>query len=311
MKKKGSAIILAVLLLSFFTAIALAVFYLGEKKGERAYLKVQGEEVSNDIDMGSTLAYYEAYMAEQFVRKGKVYSKSHAHYVSNKTYEVDLTTSETSYVTASGTPPTASYFSGINLKTYIDYFSGYWDFDAGYVGNDYIPYIEEDFVNLNTTPARLAYREWAYDSDKLIRLWLYDGHYDDASPDAITIGGYRLEKLEVIKDDDGLGVWDSGEDPVEIYPLDKSITIKNRLDAVTTGRTESDAWLVRATYSKRIRLSDSTVGQADFKIEATHEAVIRFADADVVGESGYGTLDIEELIVDSGETIEELIIEKM
>jgi hypothetical protein len=272
--------------------------------------------------MGSTLAYYEAYMAEQFVRKGKVYSENRVDgvYTSSQTYQVDLSSATTNYLTGSGTPSTASYFNGINLKTYIDYFSGYWDFDAGSVGSAYIPYIREDYVNLNTTPARLAYRDWTYDSNKLVRLWLYDGYYDDDSPGAITIGGYRLEKLEMYKDDDYTdgyadGDWDSDEEPVEIYPLyDGSITsttIKDRLDSFTTGRTENDAWLVRTTYSKRIRLSDSNVGEANFKLQAVHEAVIRFADADIIDETGYGTLEIDEVIVDSGEVIEELIIEKM
>jgi hypothetical protein len=330
MKKRGSAIILAVLLLSFFTAIALAVFYLGGKKGERAYLKVQGEEVSNDIDMGATLGYYDAYISEQFVRKGKVYRTvtGSAHPDAEDSYpdmddiksRLGTSLDSLNYILENETPTSGDYYyTGIRLSSYINYFASNWDHT---LGDAVKPYISRDTFNrtIDSSNPILAYRNWQEDEEKINRLWMYDGNSDDDDDNAVTVGGYRLEKLEIYKDDDytdGVadGDWDSDEDLKEIYPLDEETntivtsTIKSTLDSKTGGSTERkvyDAWLVRATYSKRIRLSDSTVGEANFKLQAVHEAVIRFIDADDSGE-----LEIDELTVDGGEVIEELIIEKM
>ena len=314
MKRKGSAIVLAVLLLSFFTAIALAVFYLGGKKGERAYLKVIGEEVSNDVDMGSSIAYYDAYVSEQFVRKGKVYETDGTYKHPDIDGTVDsypalssmpLTLVDTlNYAPNNLTPPSGYYYLGIRLSSYINYFASSWDHS---LGDKYKPYVVRDTFNKEFTDSILAYRNWQEDETKINRLWIYDGHWDASDPKAITVGGYRLEKLEIVKDNDGLGVWDSGEDPVEIYPLDKSQKIVDRLNTATTPRTVDDAWLVRATYVKRIRLDGgSDIGEADFKMQAVHEAVIRFEDTDLDGSA-----DFDGLYVDSGEAIEELIIEKM
>ncbi|WP_372714821.1 hypothetical protein, partial [Ilyobacter sp.] len=213
MKKKGSAIVLAVLLLSFFTAIALAVFYLGGKKGERAYLKVVGENVSNNLDMGSTLAYYDAYISEQFVRKGKVYETAGTYkhpdidsgvdsYPAISTMPLSLIDT-LNYAPNNTTPPSGYYYIGIRLSSYINYFASSWDHN---LGDDKKPYIVRDTFNKKFTNPILAYRSWQEDESKVNRLWIYNEKWDKEAPEAITVGGYRLEKLEIAKDEDGDGV---------------------------------------------------------------------------------------------------------
>ncbi len=299
MKKRGSAIILAVLLLAFFTAIALAVFYLGQKKGERAYLKVIGEEVSNEIDMGSTLAYYEAYMAEQFVRKGKVYSEDNP-------YRHSSTDVYPGFMTANS----GDDYMGIRISNYINFFASNWNFTNG--GNK-LPSIENEVINTNTPVYRLAYRQWAEEEEKIKRIWLFDGEWDEDDQQAFAIGGYRLEKLEArqltateITDNANVDyIIQNGEGVLDpVYPSDPPVsgeTIYDKLKAKTAGQMDTDdAWYLKTTYTKRIRLSDDVVGQADFKIQAVHKAVVRF-------EGGV----FDDLKVDDGELIEELIIEKM
>ncbi|WP_320047346.1 hypothetical protein [uncultured Ilyobacter sp.] len=319
MKKKGSAIVLAVLLLSFFTAIALAVFYLGGKKGERAYLKVIGEEVSNDVDMGSSLAYYDAYISEQFVRKGKVYDytlhekaddRDVYPAVSSMAVSTMSSVDTINYVSGDSAPSSPYYYLGIRLSSYINYFASSWDYTQG---EEYKPYIAIDTFNkTDASNPILAYRNWQEDEDKVNRLWIYDGKWDDEKKEAMTVGGYRLEKLEIAKDEDGDGVQDSGEDLVEIYPdsdgdgLDDGSKVKDILSATVSSGYDS-SWFIRATYVKRIRLDGgSDIGTADFKMQAVHKATIKFNDSD-----GDTNPDFEGLYADSGEAIEELIIERM
>jgi hypothetical protein len=311
MKKKGSAIVLAVLLLSFFTAIALAVFYLGGKKGERAYLKVIGEEVSNDVDMGSSLAYYDAYISEQFVRKGKVYDytvhsragdKDEYPALSSMAVSTMSSVDTLNYISSDSIPSSGYYYLGIRLSSYINYFASSWDYNLGTTANKYKPYIAIDTFN-KTTPSNpiLAYRSWQEDEDKVNRLWVYNGKWDDKEGEAMTVGGYRLEKIEV--------------NGVEIYPdadgdgVDDDLKIQDVLeDAVgLSSATTSDSWSVATTYVKRIRMDGGTdIGKVYFKMQAVHNATIKFDDTDLDG-----VPDFDGLYVDGTEAIEELIIEKM
>lgn len=77
MKKKGSALVFSVLMLSFFLAISLNIFFQARKKAERAGVKVQGERTTNNIDIASSLGYQELKLAEKFVSEGILYSATH------------------------------------------------------------------------------------------------------------------------------------------------------------------------------------------------------------------------------------------
>lgn len=69
-RERGSAIILAILLLSFFMALSLNMFFIAQKKSERAGVKAKGVKVLSTIDGGAAIAYYELKKASDYVTKG-------------------------------------------------------------------------------------------------------------------------------------------------------------------------------------------------------------------------------------------------
>lgn len=58
-RDNGSAIILAILLLTFAMALSLNMFYMAQKKSERAGSKKKGIKIESNIDGGSSIAYFE------------------------------------------------------------------------------------------------------------------------------------------------------------------------------------------------------------------------------------------------------------
>ena len=80
-KKKGSAMVLAILLLAFFMALSLNMWFISQKKAQRAGDKIVGNSVLTDIDGSSTLGYYEFYLATEYMTKGFVTSPSGIGYV--------------------------------------------------------------------------------------------------------------------------------------------------------------------------------------------------------------------------------------
>lgn len=69
-RERGSAIILAILLLSFFMALSLNMFFIAQKKSERAGVKAKGVKVLSTIDGGAAIAYYELKKASDYVTNG-------------------------------------------------------------------------------------------------------------------------------------------------------------------------------------------------------------------------------------------------
>ena len=68
--ENGSAIVLAILLLSFFMALSLNMFFIAQKKSERAGVKAKGVKVLTNIDGGASIAYYELKRASDYVTDG-------------------------------------------------------------------------------------------------------------------------------------------------------------------------------------------------------------------------------------------------
>lgn len=71
-KESGSAIILAILLLSVFTALSMNMYYLSEKKGERAVIKAQSKKSESRIDVNVGLAYYENAIAQEMFTNNNI-----------------------------------------------------------------------------------------------------------------------------------------------------------------------------------------------------------------------------------------------
>ena len=73
MKKKGSALILSILMLSFFMTITLTMYYIARNRNKRSIYKIKGMRISSGLDSGSAIAHYELYLADYYVSRGHPY----------------------------------------------------------------------------------------------------------------------------------------------------------------------------------------------------------------------------------------------
>jgi len=134
MKRKGSALVFSVLILSFFLAISLNIFFLARKKSEKAGIKVSGERITNNIDLASSLGYQELLMAEKLVGEGVLYDDNHPAILgggfNNSSYtdiDIDVDRNELYVNPTTGSYGSSSY-AGIQITHFIDYFSSQWDY---------------------------------------------------------------------------------------------------------------------------------------------------------------------------------------
>lgn len=209
MKKKGSALILSILMLSFFMTITLTMYYIARNRNKRSIYKIKGMRISSGLDSGSAIAHYELYLADEYVSKGHLYQASDYN-GNNESYSVSTTTGTIKYiteiVTTSGTiklvPQTGKHYTGIVLNNYNEYFGAFWDKQLGIPiqvssGSVIIddkqlkqPWIAEDKVIDN----KIVSRAWLNnDGEKIVRLWTTEG--------AISIGGYRLTGINGTDED--------------------------------------------------------------------------------------------------------------
>ncbi len=70
--EKGSAIILAILLLAFFMALSMNMFFIAREKSKNAGVKAAGVRVLSNIDGGASIGYYELALASSYVTEGEV-----------------------------------------------------------------------------------------------------------------------------------------------------------------------------------------------------------------------------------------------
>lgn len=188
MKKKGSALVFSVLILSFFLAISLNIFFQARKKAERAGVKVQGERTTNNIDIASSLGYQELNLAERFVREGFPYSSSHPY--SLETYT--LTNGSRFYINLS-TGLYNNRYSGIQINNFIDYFSSVWNHGG-------------------TNNQKLIMGEEISDGEVVSRMWQSAGVdstvtplWDSSLPSgSLSIGGYSLVSTDPSPLSDGI-----------------------------------------------------------------------------------------------------------
>ena len=189
MKRKGSSLILAVLLLGFFTAMSMNIYYISQKKAENAGDKKGGEQRTNEIDIASSIIYQEAYLAENFVRKGVVYDPDHpASLGDTDDYtEPDEDEIYLDYDSDSGEWTYSYTYCGIQLNDISEYFDSNWDYTKDDSTSQNIIISEE------VEDGEVKSRIWQTGEvpSKITKLW------DDS--DLLSIGGYKL----VSKTDDG------------------------------------------------------------------------------------------------------------
>lgn len=212
MKKKGSALVFSVLMLSFFLAISLNIFFQARKKAERAGVKVSGERITNNIDMASSLGYQELLLAENFVRTGFPYDNSHPVYSEDFDPYTSTTGDRTKLYLLEDGFYTKKY-PGIQINNFIDFFSSQWV--LGDLSDQKI-IIGEDIVG--GTPLRRMWQSSGLEN-KLVPLW---------SPSATgrSIGGYTIKIAPTLPTSET-----SEPHPVLTAVYEKFI----RLDKVTSG----------------------------------------------------------------------------
>lgn len=287
MKKKGSALILSILMLSFFMTITLTMYYIARNRNKRSIYKIKGMRISSGLDSGSAIAHYELYLADEYVSKGHPYetSGSSIDYRASEDYNEDLVTTTRQYTTeiTSGSviiiaPRKDKHYTGVVLNNYNEYFGAKWDptitgsaitvtTDSS-ISNPKIlnqPWIAEDKVE-NTSSGVIS-RAWLNNGgEKIVRLWTLDKNKDD--PDAISVGGYRLIESgsgDITTDPDTIittGISDKlkSVNPtktggITILVYEKILSIdKKFLDADDTG-TEK----YKITYKEKIITSGSSI----------------------------------------------------
>lgn len=204
MKKKGSALVFSVLILSFFLAISLNIFFLARKKSERAGVKVAGERITNNIDIASSIGYQELLIAENFVRIGFPYNNTHPasindYYNNNGTI---ASPGELHLDPSTGFYKVGRSFSGIQINNLIDYFSSEWDYTLDSDGDD---------TTTGTNSQKLIIGENLSGEVALSRIWQSIGMENKLIPlwsitdsSGISIGGYKLTSTPINTSTDSL-----------------------------------------------------------------------------------------------------------
>lgn len=239
-KNKGSAMVLSILLLAFFMALSLNMFYITMKKGQRAGFKVKGQTVFSGIDESTTVGYHELYLAGELVNIGSLFDASHPAITGNGSYFTDpasyTTEAGTIYVTSGTALSYQGTYAGIAISNYTEYFNSAWNIsslgDFDFTTNQAI--VLSNSVDSDGT---LLSRTWSGDSDKSYRLWM-DGIYTDY----ISIGGYTLEEFAV----------DNSSESVTVVS-DGSATGNTAIDL-----SSGSSITATAEYEKIISISDIT-----------------------------------------------------
>ncbi|MGB6128522.1 MAG: hypothetical protein WBG30_07215 [Psychrilyobacter sp.] len=254
MKKKGSALILSILMLSFFMTITLTMYYIARNRNKRSIYKIKGMKVSSGLDSGSAIAHYELYIADEYVSRGYSYEVGSTYFGK---YGVDTyigSLSETKQYTeeiSSGSkriivPIENNHYTGVVLNNYNEYFASYWDPELGTSKVPGVtsvqaiqPWIAEDKV----IGSKIISRAWLNNGgEKIVRLWTLDKDKDDV--DAISIGGYRLIKSGV-------------ENTIPT-------TIIGNLSSINpTTKTDGDTIFV---YEKIVSISSGSIGIENYRV---------------------------------------------
>ncbi len=230
MKKNGSALILCILILAFFTTMSMNIYYIGQKKAETAGDKRTGEQLTNDIDIASSIVYQEAYIAENFVRTGFVYN--YPEDIEHSWDEYELKDGDNPYLNSS-----FSYvkkYAGIQLSDISEYFDSNWDYTKG--DKDEQKLIISEVVKNGEVKSRI----WQSGGvpDKMTKLWEDSGK--------LSIGGYKLKSIAYFDPDNPGTVLD--------------------LDDLSEGKVYS----VKAVFEKTVEMvGNDYIPTMSFKLTAT------------------------------------------
>jgi len=221
-KKQGSAMVLAILLLSFFMALSLNMWYISQKKAQRAGDIVIGNRVLTDIDSSSTLGYYEFFLATEYMVNGFVTSPS--------AYTLSTTNGTIEYVTSTGAFTTT--IEGISLESERQYFGAYLDTSGSALSTSANAILEEEVIDNH----KLKSRRWKTSGTTgaaIIELWENTGN-KSVGGYAIDINSLKVDSSLVTSSADFLlrvktsGIHDIETDYIKTIYLDSSSNLKNQ-----------------------------------------------------------------------------------
>lgn len=248
-REDGSAIILAILVLAFFMALSMNMFFLAQEKSKRAGVKAKGVRVLSNIDGGASIGYYELSRASNLVTNG----------VARRTGTTYTAISVT--ISALSTIQPTNVYQGIVMEKYQQYFGGFVDTTTqavvgGFVDNTTAPAIVRPLRNAPADSA-MWFNRFSGESSvtRIGELWTTDIK-TNINEDIPSIGGFRIKR----KGADGTG--------------DRVLTINgshiNKIEETVAGLKNKE---IRATYIKTLNLPD---GNLTYSI--TVERVVKYAD---------------------------------
>jgi len=257
-KKKGSAMVLAVLLLAFFMALSLNMWFISQKKAQRAGDKVLGNKVLTDIDGSSTLGYYEFYLATEYMNKGFVTSPS--------AFVIPSTTTTYASLDASGNPIFSTTNEGIQLSNEKQYFGSYFSSQGALTSSANAILTEVVYSN-----NRVERRDWYVTGGAIINeLWQSPNWTTQAS-----FGGYRIVtpvKLDGVNYNDYNNFW------IEMNDLatKTAITIyeKNvQLNSVVT-KNKPTTYTIRVQRTTVMKQTATNIKELDITSDDINEIVV-------------------------------------
>ena len=238
-KKQGSAMVLAILLLSFFMALSLNMWYISQKKAQRAGDIVIGNRVLTDIDSSSTLGYYEFYLATEYMVNGFVTSPS--------SYTLLTTTTNATMNYTSGTAFTPTY-EGISLENERQYFGSYIS-TTGALSSTANAILEKDEI----VGGKLKSRTWnrTFAGAKITELW--------ENSTGESVGGYKIISLKV--------------KPIIASTYNTLDTTD--INAFTTAINGVGSYNIKTIYEKTIHFPGTTKNESiTYKVEVTRNSTI-------------------------------------
>ena len=237
-KKQGSAMVLAILLLSFFMALSLNMWYISQKKAQRAGDIVIGNRVLTDIDSSSTLGYYEFYLATEYMVNGFVTSPS--------AYTLPIST--TTYAISTSPVAFSTTYEGINLENERQYFGSYIS-TTGALSSTANAILEKDEIVGGNLKSRTWNRTFA--GAKITELW--------EKSTGESVGGYKIISLKV--------------KPIIASTYNTLDTTD--INAFTKAINGVGSYNIKTIYEKTIHFPGTTKNESiTYKVEVTRNSTI-------------------------------------
>lgn len=258
-REDGSAIILAILVLAFFMALSMNMFFLAQEKSKRAGVKAKGVRVLSNIDGGASIGYYELSRASNLVTNGVARRTNTGQVIvwNGITYSAVTVT-----ISALSTTAPTTVLNGIVMEKYQQYFGGFVDTTTqavvgGFVDNTTVPAIVRPLRNAPSDSAMWFNRDSGESSvTKINELWTTTMQ-TDINNDTPSIGGFRIKRAA--EDSSKRELYLNG---AKQNKIDSSYVFK-------------DGDIINVTYIKTLNLPD---GNLTYSI--TVERVVRYGKKD-------------------------------